>query len=316
MSRAVFAAAAILFAYYMVTAPGFLTADNAGNVAERSAYPIVLAVAQTMVIITAGIDLSVGAITAFAGSLAAVAFAYWGLSTWLAILLALLAGATLGAVNGLIITMLKIPDLIVTLGMMVTVRGIALLLTGGFPVPSHIRVTDIARAYLPREILWLGGGDIMGIPVALLVSLAIVGIGWVILTRTTLGRSFFAIGGNKMAAAVSGINVQRTKIMVYTLSGLLAAVAGVLLTGRMNSANALMAGGAELTSITAVVMGGTALFGGEGGVIGSLLGAIILSILVNVLNLHGVAAHAQQVLMGLLIIAVVVFDTLRRRYRR
>lgn len=313
--RATLVVAVILFAYTVLTAPGFMTVGNGINMAQRTAPDIILAVAQTMVIITAGIDLSVGAVTAFSGSLAAVAFSYWGVPVWPAILLGLLAGVTLGAVNGLIIAKGRIPDIIATLGTWVTVRGLALILTGGLPVPSHVTAVKL-RAYLPPEIIWLGSGHILGIPAPFLIALAIVGIGWVILTHTGFGRALFAIGGNQTAAAISGISVQRTKIMVYALSGLLAAVAGVVLTGRMNSANALMADGAELQSIAAVVIGGTNLFGGEGGVIGSLLGAIIMGILRNILNLHNVQDFAQRVFMGLLIIGVVVFDQLRRRYSR
>lgn len=313
--RAILVVAGVLFVYSVLTAPGFMTMGNGINMAQRTAADIILAVGQTMVIIGAGIDLSVGAVLAFSGSLTAVAFSYWGVPVWPAILLGLLAGATIGSITGLIITKGRIPDFIATLGMMVAVRGLALILTGGLPVPSHVTAVRL-RAYLPPEIIWLGSGHILGIPVPPIIALAIVGVGWVILTHTGFGRALLAVGGNKTAAAISGISVQRTKIMVYALMGLLAALAGVVLTGRMNSANALMADGAELQSIAAVVIGGTNLFGGGGGVIGSLGGALILGILGNILNLHGVQDFAQRVFMGLLIIGVVVFDQLRRRYGR
>lgn len=306
---------AVAFAYFVLTAPGFLTLNNAINMSQRSAPDIILAVAQTMVILTGGIDLSVGAVAAFSGSLAAVAFCYWNIPIWPAILLSLLAGAALGAVSGLIITKGGVPDFIATLGTMTTIRGLALILTGGLPVPSHVTAVTL-KAYLPPEIIWLGNGFILGIPSSILISLVFVGIGWVILTRTMFGRAIFAVGGNKTAAAISGVNVQRTKTLTYVLSGLLAALAGVILTGRMNSANALMADGAELQSIASVVIGGTNLFGGEGGVIGSFFGAIIMAILRNVLNLQNVHDFAQKVFMGLMIIGVVLFDQLRRRYGR
>lgn len=303
-----------IFLYFALTAPGFLTIGNGINMAQRMPADIIVAVAQTIVIIGSGIDLSVGAVLAFSGSLTAMAFCYWGLPVWVAILLGLLSGVSFGCITGFIITKGRIPDFIATLGMMVTIRGIALILTGGMPVPSHMTALKL-RAYLPSEIIWLGSGNILGIPTPLIISLVIVAIGWIILNHTTLGRSVFAIGGNKEAAAVSGINVNFTKIKIYAISGLLSAFAGIILIGRMNSANALMADPANLDSIAAVVIGGTDLFGGQGGVIGSLFGAGVLNILKNILNLHNIQDYIQRVFMGLLIIGVVVMDQLRRKYR-
>jgi ribose/xylose/arabinose/galactoside ABC-type transport system permease subunit len=311
--RAVLVFAVLLFVYYVSTAPRFFSVTNATNVGARTAADIIMAVGQTLVIISAGIDLSVGAIVAFSGSLASVAYCYWGVPVLPAILLGLAAGALLGFINGLIITKGRIPDFIATLGMMTTARGLGLILTGGLPVPSHLTAITL-KAYLPEEIIWMGSGNVLGFPAGTLIALLVVVAGWVILMHTGFGRALFAVGGNREAARVSGINVDRTKIMVYALAGLLAAIAGLVLVGRMNSANALMADGAELQSISAVVIGGTNLFGGEGGVIGSLLGALIMGILRNVLNLHNMQDFAQRVVMGLLIIGVVLFDQLRRRY--
>jgi len=304
-----------VFCYAALIAPGFLTVGNGINMAERMAADIIVAVAQTLVIIAAGIDLSVGAVMAFSGSLTAVAFCYWGIHVWPAILLGLLAGAAIGCITGVIITKGRIPDFIATLGMMGTVRGVALILTGGLPVPSHVTAVKL-RAYLPPEIMWMGSGKILGIPAPLIIALVIVVIGWLILNHTALGRALFATGGNQVAATISGINVDLTRIKVYVISGLLSALAGIILIGRMNSANALMADEANLQSITAVVIGGTNLFGGQGGVIGSLLGAGVLDVLRNILNLHNVQDFAQRVFTGLLTIGVVIFDQLRRRFAR
>lgn len=306
---------AIVFVYVVVNAPNFFTTYNAANVGQQTASDIVMAVGQTLVIISAGIDLSVGAINAFCGSLASVAFCYWGVPVGLAIVLGLVAGAALGCVNGLLITKGGIPDFIATLGMMITVRGAALILTAGLPVPSHLTALTL-KAYLPEEIIWMGSGKIAGVPTAILIALIIVAIGWVLLLYTGFGRALFAIGGNREAARVSGINVDLTKIAVYTVSGLMAGIAGLVLTGRMNSANALQADGAELNSIAAVVIGGTNLFGGEGGVIGSLLGALVMGVLGNVLRLYGVQDFSQRFIRGLVIILVVVLDQLRRRSAR
>ncbi|MEW6229101.1 MAG: ABC transporter permease, partial [Bacillota bacterium] len=221
-------------------------------------------------------------------------------------------GTAAGFVNGVIITKGRIPDFIATLGLLSTARGIALIVTGGLPVPSHLTATAL-KAYLPRGLIWVGSGDILGVPVAALVALAVAIIGWVITAHTVLGRSAYAIGGNREAARVSGINIAMSKILVYSIMGFMAAVAGLTLTGRLNSANALMAEGAELQSIAAVVIGGTNLFGGEGTIVGTVIGAVIMGILANGLNLLNVSAFWQRVIMGLVIISVVVFDQWRRR---
>ena len=187
-----------------------------------------------------------------------------------------------------------------------------MLVTGGLPVPSHITATEL-RGYLPQPLIWMGGGTLFGLPVTALIALAAVILGWVILRYTVLGRSIFAVGGNREAARVSGVNIDRTKIWVYVVSGFLAAVAGMVLAGRLNSANALMAEGEELRSIASVVIGGTNLYGGEGGVFGTVIGALIMGVLANGLNLLNVSAFWQRVVQGLVIILVVIFDQWRRR---
>ena len=299
-----------LMAYLSFASPHFLTARNLANVSVQSSINAILAVGQTMVIITGGIDLSVGAVLALSASVAAVAMTYYRQSMLVGILLGLGTGALVGSVTGTVIAKAKIPDFVATLGMMTAARGLALLVTGGLPVPSHHVILEVG---LPSALIWLGSGRILGIPVPALIIIAVTILGWHILTNTTLGRALYAVGGNREAARISGINIERTKILAYTIMGLLAAVAGIILTGRLNSANALMAGGAELQSIAAVVIGGTNLFGGAGGVVGTLIGAFIMGVLGNGLNLLGVSAFLQQVIMGTLIISVVVFDQWRRR---
>jgi len=305
-------ALALLMGYLSIASPHFLTLSNMVNVSRQSSINAILAVGQTLVIIGAGIDLSVGATMALSASFAAVAMTYWGQPMLLGIVLGMAIGALAGLINGLVITKGKIPDFIATLGMLSTARGIALIVTKGLPVPSHLTATEL-KSYLPDVLIWLGSGDILGVPVPALIALGAVILGWVILNHTRFGRTIYAIGGNREAARVSGISVERTKIATYAVMGLLAAVAGTVLTGRMNSANALMGEGAELQSIGAVVIGGTDLFGGEGGVIGTLIGALIMGVLNNGLNLLNVSAFWQRVIMGLIIVFVVVFDQWRRR---
>jgi ribose transport system permease protein len=310
-----------LSAYLAFATPYFLTVSNLANVTRQSAITAILGVGQTLVILTAGIDLSVGAIAALSASVSAVmmtqrlevaGLAIGPTSFLFGFLIAVAVGTLSGMLNGLIITRGRIPDFIATLGTLATLRGIALLVTGGLPVPSHLTATEL-KGYLPEQMIWMGGSSILGIPVAGLIALAVVVAGWFLLRYTALGRAIFAVGGNQEAARVSGISIDRTKIAVYTLSGLLAGIGGFVLAGRLNSANALMADGENLRSIAAVVIGGTNLFGGEGGVIGSLIGALIMGVLANGLNLLNVSAFWQRVIQGLVIVLVVVFDQWRRR---
>lgn len=311
----------LLGAYLSFATPHFLTTSNIVNVSRQTSITAILAVGQTLVILSAGIDLSVGAMAALAASVAAVmmtqrlefaGLAIGPVSFGAGLLIALVVGTLAGLINGLIITRGRIPDFIATLGTLASFRGIALLVTGGLPVPSHLTATEL-KGYLPDQMIWLGGGDVLGVPVAGLIAVGVAVLGWFMLRYTALGRATFAVGGNREAARVSGINIDRTKLAVYALSGVMAAVAGVVLAGRLNSANALMAEGEELRSIAAVVIGGTNLFGGEGGVVGSLIGALIIGVLGNGLNLLNVGAFWQRVIQGLVIILVVIFDQWRRR---
>ena len=311
----------LLLTYLSIATPHFLRASNMVNITRQSAITAILAVGQTFVILSSGIDLSVGAVAAISGSVAAVLMTQQlqigGLTIgpmhfWAGLPIALVIGILAGMLNGLVITRGHIPDFIATLGTSATLRGIALLVTGGLPVPSHLTATEL-KGYLPDEMIWLGSGSVLGIPVAGLIALLTVIAGWYILRYIALGRSIYAVGGNREAARVSGINVDKTKIWVYVFSGLMAAIAGFVLAGRLNSANALMGEGEELRSIAAVVIGGTNLFGGEGGVLGSLIGALIMGVLGNGLNLLNVSAFWQRVIQGVVIILVVVFDQWRRR---
>jgi len=302
----------LLVTYLSAVSPYFRTTSNFMNILAQTSATAILAVGQTLVIISAGIDLSVAAMMALAGSMAAVAMAYWGWNVWVGLLLGIAVGTAFGLFNGFVITKGRIPDFIATLGMYTTARGIGLLITQGLPVPSHLTAVQL-KAYLPAELIWLGSGAILGIPVPALVALAAVIFGWFLLQHTRLGRCALAVGGNREAARVSGISVDRTKIAVYAFSGLMAGIGGLVLTGRLNSANALMGEGMELQSIGAVVLGGTNLFGGEGTVVGTVIGALIMGVLGNGLNLLNVSAFWQRVINGLVIITVVVFDQWRRR---
>ncbi|MCZ7544264.1 MAG: ABC transporter permease [Anaerolineae bacterium] len=311
----------LLSAYLTSATPYFLTESNLANVGRRTAVTAIFAIGQTFVILTGGIDLSVGAIGALAASVSAVLMTQqvtlFGVTVGpvdfgVGLLVALAVGVVAGSVNGLLITKGRIPDFIATLGTLEAFRGIALIVTDGLPVPSHLTATEL-KGYLPEQMIAMGSGSILGIPTAGLIAIGIAILAWAVLRYTALGRSTFAVGGNREAARVSGIKVDRTKIAVYVVSGFLAAIAGFLLAGRLNSANALMAGEENLNSIAAVVIGGTNLFGGEGGVFGSVIGALITGVLVNGLNLLNVSAFYQRIVQGSVIVGVVVFDQWRRR---
>jgi ribose transport system permease protein len=312
----------LLLSIYMSSAtPHFFTGSNLINVARQTSITAILAIGQTLVIISGGIDLSVGAVAAIGASVAAVLmtqqFNIGGLVIGpvpfeLGLIIAMMVGIAAGALNGLIITKGRIPDFIATMGTATAIRGVALLITGGLPVPSHVTATEL-KGYLPEQMVWLGNGNILGLPLAGIIAILVVIVGWFILRYTVLGRGIYSVGGNREAARVSGINVDRTKVMVYVLSGLMAAIGGFVLAGRLNSANALMGDGEELRSIAAAVIGGANLMGGEGGAFGTLIGALTMGVLANGLNLLNVSAFFQRVMQGVVIIVVVLFDQWRRR---
>lgn len=311
----------LLSGYLAYTTPHFFEEDNLVNVARRTSPVAIFAIGQTFVILTGGIDLSVGAIGALAASVSAVCMTqrvnFYGwefgpIGFVEGLFLALGVGMLAGLVNGLLITKGRIPDFIATLGTLEAFRGVALIVTDGLPIPSHLTATEL-KGYLPGEMISMGSDDFSRVPIAALIALGIAVLAWITLRYTALGRSVFAVGGNREAARVSGINIDRTKIAVYVISGLLAGTAGFVLAGRLNSANALMAGEDNLNSIAAVVIGGTNLFGGEGGVFGSVVGALITGVLNNGLNLKDVSDFYQRIVQGSVIVIVVIFDQWRRR---
>jgi ribose transport system permease protein len=296
---------------FSLASENFLTVDNLRNILRQYSVPAILAVGQTLVIVSAGIDLSVASTAALSGSVMGVMYAHEGYPEPVALLMGLAAGFAVGAVNGFVITKWHVPDFIATLGAFTAVRGVALLVTDGLPVPDYTKAQE--GRTVPETVTTLGADSVFGIPLIAVVAAVCALIGWFILSRTTLGRSAYAIGGNREAARVSGIKVERTKWAIYIFSGLMAAIAGFMLTGRQGSANALMGEGMELQSIAAVVVGGTNLFGGEGTIGGTIIGVLIIGVLNNGLNILGVADFWQRVVNGSIIVAVVALDQWRRR---
>lgn len=303
-----------------ILSPFFATADNLTNISRQTAFVAILAIGQTYVILTGGIDLSVAAIAALAASVAAVLMTQTTVIFGVtvppmtpagAVAIGLLVGLFCGALNGWLIATFGIPDFIATLGTMTIFRGAALLVTGGFPVPSFQAKGETSP--LSETLIWVGSADLLGVPVTFLIAVCVCAVAWWTLRYTAAGRAIFAVGGNREAATISGISVAKTKILVYAVSGLCAAIAGILLVGRLSSANALMGEGDELRSIASVVIGGTHLFGGQGGVIGSVFGALIIGVLGNGLNLLNVSPFWQRIAQGAVIILVVVLDYWRRQ---
>jgi ribose transport system permease protein len=296
---------AIMCLALSLTSEHFLTVDNLMNVFRQSAVNALLGLGQLAVIITAGIDLSVGSILGFCCVLVALILKA-GAPVWVAIPAALAAGAVLGWINGLLLTKLRLPHpFIPTLGMMNVARGLALVMSGGFGISE-----------LPAVFRFWGAGAIAYIPVPILAVVFFCVLFHLLLTRTTPGRDIYAIGGNKQAALLSGVPVDRRLNTVYAASGFMSAVAAVILAGRMNSGFPLAGVGAELDSIAAVIIGGASFFGGVGGVGGTLVGALIIGVLRNGLNLLDVSAYWQAVVIGVVIVTAVWVDVLRQRVAR
>ncbi|HWR43858.1 ABC transporter permease subunit [Sporomusa sp.] len=277
----------------------FLTVNNLLNVTRQVSLNAIISVGMTLVILTGGIDLSVGSIVAMAGSITAgLMSAGQGMGT--AIIAGIAIGSILGAINGLLITKGKVPPFIATMGMMTVARGYTLVYTEGRPITG-----------LTEDFRWLGGGYITGIPVPVVIMALIFIAAYFLLKKNQLGRYIYAIGGNEEAARLSGIGTKKILVTVYTLSGLLAGLSGIILTSRLNSAQPTAGMGFELDAIAAVVLGGTSLAGGLGTIGGTLVGAMIIGVLDNGLNLLNVSSFYQQVAKGLVILLAVLLDRKR-----
>ncbi|HWO96553.1 MAG TPA: ABC transporter permease [Bacillus sp. (in: firmicutes)] len=284
-----------------ILSPYFLTTDNLLSIALQTAIIAILALGQVYVIISGGIDLSVGSILALSGVVSAqLLVAGW--PTALAIAAGVLAGALLGFINGLVITKGKLPPFIVTLGMMGVARGLSLVLTDGLPVSG-----------LPETFTKLGNETIFYIPIPVIFLIIVGIIATFILSRTIFGRYVYSIGSNEEAAQLSGINVSFHKLMIYVVCGLLSGLAGVLLTARLVSAQPSAGMGYELDAIAAVVIGGASLIGGVGTVGGTIIGAFIMGVLRNGLNLLNVSPFWQQIAIGVVIVLAVYLDQMRRK---
>ncbi|MER8005599.1 substrate-binding domain-containing protein [Streptomyces sp. NPDC094149] len=279
----------------------FLTTDNLLNVGVQAAVTAVLAFGVTFVIVSAGIDLSVGSVAALSATVLAWSATSHGVPVVLAVVLSVATGVVAGLVNGFLIAYGKLPPFIATLAMLSVARGLSLVISEGSPIPFPDSVSHL--------------GDTLGgwLPVPVLVMVVMGLLAAFVLGRTYIGRSMYAIGGNEEAARLSGLRVKKQKLAIYAFSGLFAAVAGIVLAARLSSAQPQAADGYELDAIAAVVIGGASLAGGTGKASGTLIGALILAVLRNGLNLLNVSAFWQQVVIGVVIALAVLLDTLRRK---
>jgi len=309
--QSVLALALMVLALALMT-DKFFTVDNSLNVLRQICANLCLSVGMTIIILSGGIDLSVGSMLALSGAVAAGLLkngvvipgtdVFIEVTVSGAILAGLLVGTVLGWFNGLVITRFKLPPFVATLGMLSIARGLTMLWTGGFPITR-----------LGDTFGFMGSGDVVGIPMPVWISAALVALSVVLMTRTRLGRNVYAVGGNERAARLSGLNVNRIKLLVYTLGGTMSGVAGLLVTARLDSATPTAGLSYELDSIAAVVIGGTSLNGGRGTILGTVLGCLIIGVLNNGLVLLEVSPFWQQVIKGLVIVIAVAVDKMGAR---
>ncbi|MGH9720417.1 MAG: ABC transporter permease [Bryobacteraceae bacterium] len=291
----------LLFAGLSIASPHFLTNTNLSSVVRQTAVINIMALGMTMIIITGGIDLSVGAILAMGGLLGTMAMEK-GMPIPAGIMVGILAGLFWGLVNGLLTTQLKIAPFIVTLGTLGIIRGLTLIISNGLPVHR-----------IPKEFSFLGEGSVLGVPFVLWILLACAAMTHVTLEHTRHGRYAFAIGSNTDAAVYAGIPVAFHTTAVYAVGGMLTGLAGMIEASRLMTGQPTAGQGYELQAIAAVVIGGGSLHGGEGSVAGTLIGALIMGLLSNGSDLLGVSPYLQQAIIGGVIILAVTVDELRKR---
>jgi ribose transport system permease protein len=307
---AAFGGLIVMFIVFSLASPNFFQFSNIVGILLATAVNGVLALGVTFIIITAGIDLSVGTVMTFSAVMTGVFITYWGLPVPLGILGGLAAGAFAGLVNGVVIAKMKIPPFVATLGMLYVAKGLSLVISGLKPIYFSDTPAFTQMAMGSALGAMIPGFDI---PNAVLILFIAALVAHLILNKTVLGRYTFAIGSNEEATRLSGVNVDKWKIAIYTLGGAFAGLGGVLIASRLNSAQPALGAGYELDAIAAVVIGGTSLSGGAGTILGTIIGAFVISVLTNGLRILSVPQEWQIVVTGAIVILAVYMDTLRRR---
>lgn len=298
-----FLVALVLFVIFSLTAEHFLTVQNFQNILRQVAIVAVVAIGMTMVILIAGIDLSVGAVVLSSAAVMNSLLFNQVVTAVPAIIIGLLASALVGLINGILIVKAKISPIIVTLGMMVMIRGLGQMIL--WINNSWLWVRHPIFTYVKAE-------SIAGIPVPAVMMFALYGLAAIIMYKTQFGRHIYAIGGNERAAHLCGIPVDRTKILVYVLTGFIAGIAGIMMSARLSAISPGVGQGLEFEAITAVILGGTSLSGGVGRVEKTLLGAIIVAAILNYMTIKGISAHYQRAVTGFIILAAATLDQLSR----
>jgi erythritol transport system permease protein len=313
----------VIGAIFAIAEDAFLTGGNLEILAKQTALNAILAIGMTFVILTGGIDLSVGSVVGLTGMIAGLLINE-GLEvsflaqvvyphTWMVLVLSLSAGMLLGAVNGYIITRFNVAPFIATLGMLMVARGLAGLINNGNTFPNLVGKEELGNTGF-RE---LGTGELFGVvPWAIVLMIAFAAVAWFITTRTPFGRAVYAVGGNERSAELSGVRVNRTKMIVYMISGLCAATVGLIIASQLVAAHPASGVFFELNAIAAVVLGGTSLAGGRGSIIGTIIGAFVIGTLNNGLVLMGISSFAQQVITGSVIVFALIVDQLQQRAER
>ena len=289
----------ILMAVITIINSNFLTANNLLNLLLQVTSNALIAFGMTFVILTGGIDLSVGSILALSSALTAGLLGS-GMPVTLAILISLILGCILGMMNGLLISYGKLAPFIVTLATMTIFRGATLVYTNGNPITKGLSDTFLFQ--------FLGQGYIVGIPFPVIIMFIVFIVLYVLLHKTAFGKSVYAIGGNEKAAYISGVKLNKVKIIIYSISGIMSSISGLIITSRLSSAQPTAGASYEMDAIAAVVLGGTSLSGGKGRILGTLIGALIIGVLNNGLNIIGVSAFWQQVVKGVVILIAVLID--------
>ncbi|MCV4231870.1 ABC transporter permease [Virgibacillus sp. LDC1] len=300
----------VLILFFTFSSSNFFQFSNIVGILLSTAVIGVLALGSTFVIITGGIDLSVGTVMTLSGVMTGVCITFWGLPVPVGILGGILTGALCGLLSGTAVAKMKIPPFIATLAMMMIAKGLALIISGAKPVYFN-DAESFAEVSQGSVLGWLIPGLV--IPNAVVIFFIAAVVGYLILSKTIIGRYNFALGSNEEATRLSGVNVGFWKIVIYTLTGAFTGLAGVMMASRLNSANPALGAGYELEAIAAVVIGGTSLSGGKGTIIGTVIGALIMSVLTNGLRILSVPQEWQTVVVGFVIILAVYADILRRR---
>jgi erythritol transport system permease protein len=312
----------VLVVVFGILSPNFLQLTNIEILAKQTAINAILAIGMTFVILTGGIDLSVGSLVGLtamlagllineglqASALAVVVYPH----TWMVLVLSLAAGTLVGAVNGFIITRFNVAPFIATLGMLYVARGAAGLLNNGNTFPNLIGREELGNTGFSE----LGTGELFGVSWAIWIMITFALVAWFVTTRTPFGRAVYAVGGNERSAELSGVRVRRTKMLVYMISGFCAATVGLIIASQLVASHPATGVFFELNAIAAVVLGGTSLAGGRGTIVGTLIGAFVIGVLTVGLNQLGVSSFWQQVIKGVVIVLALIIDQLQQRAER